>query len=1023
MTAFGPYKNTEVVDFTELKEHNLFVISGNTGAGKTTIFDGISFALYGSASGQDRGEVRLLRSDFADDDVHTAVELEFSLKNRHYRIRRQLGHIKKGNKSKTGEQYEFFEKKGDEEISCVDRQIVSEINEKLEELIGLTQDQFKQIVMLPQGEFRKLLTSETENKEEILRRLFKTESYKQINEVLKNKRSDADFNHKQLLQSREQYITSISSLLPMREESKMTEVVEAEYFNVNQVLAGLDEEAGYYDKKIATDEKNYTDAYAEHNLRQQAYHQAQTINEQFIELSEKEAGLDQLKERSNEYKNKERQLIAAERANSIFMYERQRDIAMKDEETKNLQVAEAGKTKQSVTEKLKQAQANFTMEEDKKPEREEAVKRLERLQDILPKVQEIESKKQDLQNLLEKGVKTKNELEVLESKIAAQEKQLQQYKQEISELDKTIDQFTEKPTQLVKLEEQAKAYQRYIKLAKDLKVFEQARNEKAKEYNQIKEIHEEKEASWLSNQAVVLANHLHDGKACPVCGSLEHPVKATGSEQDVTKEQLTLVKRELDEKDKAFRDASIKLEAKQAHYQDTAAEVKAYTENLADVETLFDELIVEGKQMRTDVATFNSARAELKKIKLAEVEVAKVKAELEPIYAEKKEMHQALQQEYKTAQAIYKDRLRDVPDELKELAVLEQLIEAARNQKLKLETAWENVQKHLQTMKEEYTKAEANHTHLAKQLEEVQGKRIEASKEFEVALEKQQFLNEEAYLQAKISVEEQQQLKEDITTFNQQLTLLTQQTEELQKKLKDKLKIDLSALAEEVNQLKTRYEDALKQLNQSKENLKDANELKEKIKVADEKVRESEQLLSLITDIHDTLRGQNSKKISFERFLQIEYLEQIIHAANHRLQHLSNNQYYLTRSNRQESHGKQSGLALDVFDSHTGQTRDVKSLSGGEKFHAALSLALGMSDVIQSFQGNISIDTMFIDEGFGSLDEEALTKAVDALIELMESGRMIGVISHVKELKEIFPAILEVKKTREGHSKTEFVLK
>src|SRR5699024_7988725 len=151
--------------------------------------------------------------------------------------------------------------------------------------------------------------------------------------------------------------------------------------------------------------------------------------------------------------------------------------------------------------------------------------------------------------------------------------------------------------------------------------------------------------------------------------------------------------------------------------------------------------------------------------------------------------------------------------------------------------------------------------------------------------------------------------------------------------------------------------------------------------------------------------------------------EQIIDAANERLRHLSNGQFMLMRSDRQESHGRQSGLALDVYDAYTGQNRDVKTLSGGEKFNASLCLALGMSDVIQSFQGNISINTMFIDEGFGSLDEESLHKAIDTLVELQESGRMIGVISHVKELKTIFPAVLEVKKTKEGYSKTKFVVK
>ena len=189
-----------------------------------------------------------MRSDFAEDDVHTAVELEFELHNRFYRIKRQLPHVKKGNKSATGEQYEFYEKINDREVPCVDRQIVSEINKKIEELVGLTKDQFSQIVMLPQGEFRKLLTSQTENKEEILRKIFKTEPYKWISERLKEKKKAAEEDYKREAQTRDRYIQDIQATIREREESKLFEILSQEHFNTNQVIAGLDEETDVLSK-------------------------------------------------------------------------------------------------------------------------------------------------------------------------------------------------------------------------------------------------------------------------------------------------------------------------------------------------------------------------------------------------------------------------------------------------------------------------------------------------------------------------------------------------------------------------------------------------------------------------------------------------------------------------------------------------------------------------------------------------------------------------------------------------------
>lgn len=219
MSAFGPYKFTETIDFTELKGNRLFVISGATGAGKTTIFDGICFALYGSGSGEDRRDTKTMRSDFATDDTHTSVELVFEIHNRRYRILRQLGHVKKGNKGATGERYEFFEIQAAGEVPVVERQIVSEINKKVEEIIGLTLDQFSQIVMLPQGEFRKLLTSTTENKEAILRKIFKTEPYKMIHEKLKEKKiiAEAELRKEQLTQ--DNFTEKIIASFPLRESN------------------------------------------------------------------------------------------------------------------------------------------------------------------------------------------------------------------------------------------------------------------------------------------------------------------------------------------------------------------------------------------------------------------------------------------------------------------------------------------------------------------------------------------------------------------------------------------------------------------------------------------------------------------------------------------------------------------------------------------------------------------------------------------------------------------------------------
>jgi len=312
---------------------------------------------------------------------------------------------------------------------------------------------------------------------------------------------------------------------------------------------------------------------------------------------------------------------------------------------------------------------------------------------------------------------------------------------------------------------------------------------------------------------------------------------------------------------------------------------------------------------------------------------------------------------------------------------------------------------------------------LKKSFEECIEKREQAELRFKNALHASEFSTEAEYRQAKMLDEEKLLLKEYVLDFKQRLHTTKEAIKELESNLIGKEKINLESLIDTIQSLKSAYEKAFADWNHSIECEKALIRLKSDVEKTSQGVDDLERKVGKITNLYDVIRGQNDYKLSFERFIQIDYLERIIQSANERLRNLSNGQYELIRSDRQEVRGKQSGLGLDVYDAYTGQSRDVKTLSGGEKFNASLSLALGMADVIQSYQGAVSIETMFIDEGFGTLDEEALQKAVDTLVDLQKSGRMIGVISHVEELKAAFPAILEVQKSREGHSVTRFVLK
>ncbi|MCZ8537867.1 AAA family ATPase [Paenisporosarcina quisquiliarum] len=1023
MTAFGPYKQTETIDFTELQGNQLFVISGSTGAGKTTIFDGICFALYGAASGSDRSESRIMRSDFADDAVHTAVELVFEIHQKTYRILRQMSHVKKGNKSATGEKYEFFEKFGDREVPVVERQIVSEINVKVEEILGLTQNQFIQIVMLPQGEFRKLLTSETENKEDILRKIFKTEPYKMISERLKQKKTHAEEELKIAQRTRNSYIHNIVSSLPAR-ESTIFNVLAQEHFNMHQVISGLEEEATYYENKIVLDQIKYNDAYQKHTSKSGEFHQAKSLNERFEEWGTKKQKLQVLTEQLPLFEEKETRLEKAERASVIEAIEQQYVELQKEVLEKQQLLNDAIASEEKAKIHLEQMNLKYVEEEKKQDEREKLSESLVRYHDILPVVRDMAVKENELKELKVKITGLSVNVKKLAERTVIENEKLQSLKLETESLDNQLGSFDDKLQKLSEINDQCRVLKEYNAVQQAVYNQEAVTLKRQQEFTTVRDAYSALEQEWFDNQARVLAAHLHDGEACPVCGSVEHPQK---NDKDQTlspsKEELEQSKYILNQVDNDYRDALAKLKAYKNQCDDKGQELSKFGIEIGqavEAHKSMDEMRLKLDEEVSDMRK-DKEKLRLKKQQLKDqtVKVEQLQAQTSDITA----TYQELNSTFEKSKAVYEDKLQSIPSEVRVLSQLEKQIRETEERKRRLEEAWTAVQQERQKAKDQYATTVLTIDHMEKAVLEAKAKEERAGQSFSTALTSSSFESAEAYQQAKLQASEKASLKEEITHFKQTRHTLDQQVTELSALLQGKTKVDLAALQNDMIALKQVYELALQEMNQSVETQKAASKLIENIKVSNEKSALKEQEFNRITDLYDVVRGQNGMKISFERYLQIEYLEQIIESANERLKHLSNGQFHLIRSERQESRGKQSGLGLDVYDAYTGQTRDVKTLSGGEKFNASLCLALGMADVIQSFQGNVSIDTMFIDEGFGSLDEESLNKSIDTLIDLQKSGRMIGVISHVQELKTAIPAILEVRKSKEGYSETRFVIK
>jgi DNA repair protein SbcC/Rad50 len=1018
MTAFGPYKGTETVDFRKLKDNRLFVISGATGAGKTTIFDGICFALYGQASGEDRTDIRAMRSDFADDEVQTTVELTFAIHQRVYRILRQIPYVKKGNKSETVGRCTFYELTADGEIPCVDRQIVSEINKKVEELIGFIQAQFSQIVMLPQGEFRKFLTSDTENKETIMRKIFKTDPYRDLVERLKAKKDDAQSQLLKEMQQSEGHIQQIPMVLPER-ESSIFDVLDNEHYNINQVVQGLEEERSFYEEKTVSDKKNYEDVYAKHTKMQEALHAAKNVNERFSELQQKEAALNELVTKLPINERKEQQLAEAERAVAIEEIERQLTVLQEEVVGKTDNLTNASAAVRMAEEQMELAKSRFHAEAGRKEEREKLTEMLIRLQDHLPAVSSLVEKEKALELLKRELRHLEKELLTAEQKTAEETAKSKDIIAKIEALEGRLGSYDERIDLLNELNEKCRVLDGYMELQKRIEGLKTEQNTKEEFYWTCKADYDELEQKWFNNQAAILAGTLNEGEACPVCGSEHHPVKSHEKiEEVVSKEQLENEKKRLSEAENHYRTAIINSQNAEQQLDEKSKEMVRLHIDVAsnDLHELKRKLEIEVSNLRIDRKNLAELKGKSKEREAITAQTVAANSDLERKLYERKST-------YQTEATVLELTVQAIPEDVRILSVLQERISEAEQKKIELDHEWERVQKIREETAERLAAAVSAKLHAEKSLEEVLEKRNYAEVRFGEALKKSDFSTEEAYREAKMAEAARLSLKESITLFKRQHHAVREAVAELQVMLKGKEYVDLRQLAMDVEALRKDYEAALTAYNASSEFERTALALKEKLVQSSSQVMELERTYGKITDLYDIIRGQNHLKLSFERYIQIEYLERIIQSANERLKEMSNGQFVLMRSDRQEMRGKQSGLGLDVYDAYTGQTRDVKTLSGGEKFNASLCLALGMADVIQGFQGGVTIETMFIDEGFGSLDEESLSKAIDTLIELQKSGRMIGVISHVPELKAALPAILEVKKSREGHSHTKFTLK
>ena len=1031
ISAFGPYASKQVIDFEELKGRNIFVISGKTGAGKTTIFDAISYALYGEASGESR-ETDSLRSHFADDNTETYVELEFELRGEKYTVNR----VPKQKKKKArGEAY--TEKSADATLTLPDGKVITKVKnvtDKIIEILGITREQFKQIVMLAQGEFKKLLLADSVEREGIFRKIFNTYDFEKIQAELKDKAANLSKNRTKSKHEMEINLKNIKGEhdivideyvdFPLVIE-KLKDLLERD----NNIYKTLNEEGKEVDNNLQV--KNQEKAIIETNNNL---------------LKEKEIitkALEELLSKEDEYKNKSKTIIDGKNAKEVKYIEDKlietTKKLTKREEDYNLSLKNIDSLK------LKQEEANklLQIEESKECDREKLSVEINNLNKLEEKIIELDSLNNKVMHLKQSAENSK--LQIINNK-----KETEELKKSKEEKELQLKDIATLETKKVELESDIKAKNKTLdevrELFKVIRSFQNTyieHNNKAKEYKEfeveykkVKENYEKMDDLYKKEQAGILASKLQENEPCPVCGSTNHPNKATIKEnlKIPTKEELKVAKENLDKLEKENLEKINNLTTLNSNKTTYLEQVNNHLSMLSATlnidKTFNSETAKVVKNLGTELkSVIDKLKDELLKVidKISLKE--KIEKELNLITTTINEREHSLikleecEKNYTTelTQNITKidEYKKEIPENITDLKTLNNLIEVKTKElniskeklaKLRLEN--ENLAKKLEG--ENSTSKEIN-----KSIEELKLEIANNKANFNEAIKEQGFDNIQTYEDAKLQISMVESLEKEVENYNSELKLTKAKQEDIINKTKDIVFMDITTIDEEIRSIQNNKKELESKLRELHAIIVGNKTILKNVENLNIEFKEIEEEYKVLGELADLANGKKAPYISFERYILASYFEDIIEAANIRLEKMTGDRFSLIRKTSKSKGAGQKGLELEIYDNYTDSSRDVSSLSGGESFKASLSLALGLSDIVQSNAGGVSLDTMFVDEGFGTLDPQSLDNAIDSLLELQRGGRLVGIISHVEELKERIDAKLEVTSTSKG-SKVEF---
>ncbi len=1044
ISAIGPYAGElPPIEFSAFEEKGLFLISGDTGAGKTTIFDAICFALYGTTSGTYR-DTKNLRSEYAKDSAKSYVDFYFTHQGHEFHVWRQPS-------------YERQKQRGSGVITEKERAVLFEegqapvegltqVNSAVKKLLHIDEKQFKQIVMIAQGEFWDLLNAKTDQRTEILRTIFLTSGYKNIEYRLKD-RMDASYKVK--AKAEDCMIQHFQDVAANEEDELFDELEEIKgragrsgsAWNLDEILSLLERLALSDKEKLERMKGELQKAEAALEKNREALALAKT-NNGFIEKRDK------LEKEKEELENRKAEIDAI----SLLLDRQKRAtrnvhpaytawVKKRDEAVltgKRIKKAESD-LETAVTD-AKQAQSALDDAKKREPEADKCRQTISRIDDEEQKYHQKE-----------KLAGKQKELEELDQKISTEETELKEYekslKEKIQALKEIVKELKDKPTELAGAKNESekltglladldavlddeipKREKRRKELSKKQKAFLGAREK----YEEAVGRREEAERMLEDSRAGILAKKLVEGEKCPVCGSVHHPEPAKLKESSVSEEDF-----------KKLQGAETALQEKKNTANTEAEKAKTSLEEceeqlriemldcvespLLDMETAgvsLEELIGAAGEAKTRVETMSaenhkkcsSLEKDCKTLKKAEKDLETAQGdETEKLHAKREELdenRQRVNRELTEAKAILKT--------LENLSFSDW--ETAKKERKQAETKKNRILEDIAEAEEEKKKADNHVAAVTSELKTWKGSLEQQEKDkadFRTKLDQEIGANEFSSVEEMLTyvVKEDEIALSDkmIAEYRQAVAANEKQLSDARVDAEGKVMIDMEGL-KAVCDGQSAEVDLIRKKCNNNENRIATNEEKQK-RILDKRgeLEEAQKENAICQRLYNLVKGTTGNgKITLEQYIQAAGFDGIIAAANRRLLPMSDGQYELYR--QEDSLGRRSNnfLDLEVLDNYTGHRRPVGNLSGGESFKASLSLALGLSDTVSSNLGGIQMDALFVDEGFGTLDRKSIDSAMEILVNLTGSNKLVGIISHREELMENIPQQIKVRKTKDG---------